>query len=44
MHRGEFGMLTALRGTEIAMVPLADAVTQLKTVPLDRMYEAESVF
>ncbi|KUJ64499.1 6-phosphofructokinase [Streptomyces albus subsp. albus] len=43
-HRGDFGMMTALRGTQIAMVPIADAVTVLKTVPADRMAEAESVF
>ncbi|NEB81443.1 6-phosphofructokinase [Streptomyces sp. SID14478] len=43
-HRGEFGKMTALRGTDISMVPLADAVTELKTVPKDRMDEAESVF
>ncbi|MFD0368954.1 MULTISPECIES: 6-phosphofructokinase [unclassified Streptomyces] len=44
VHRGEFGNMTALRGTDIQMVPLAEAVTQLKTVPEDRMREAESVF
>ncbi|MFD0446409.1 ATP-dependent 6-phosphofructokinase [Streptomyces indonesiensis] len=43
-HRGDFGMMTALRGTDITMVPIADAVTELKTVPVDRMDEAESVF
>ncbi|MBL1113500.1 6-phosphofructokinase [Streptomyces sp. 110] len=43
-HRGDFGMMTALRGTDIAMVPIANAVTELKTVPVDRMDEAESVF
>ena len=43
-HRGGFGRMTALRGTEIEMVPLAEAVTELKTVPKDRMDEAESVF
>ncbi|MFB7912933.1 ATP-dependent 6-phosphofructokinase [Streptomyces sp. NPDC056061] len=43
-HRGDFGRMTALRGTDIEMVPLADAVTQLKTVPKNRMDEAESVF
>ncbi|MER5974489.1 ATP-dependent 6-phosphofructokinase [Streptomyces sp. NPDC002055] len=43
-HRGEFGMMTALRGTDIRLVPLAQAVTELKTVPADRMAEAESVF
>ena len=43
-HRGEFGKMTSLRGTDIVMVPLAEAVTELKTVPKDRMDEAESVF
>jgi len=43
-HKGAFGHMTALHGTRIAMVPLADAVTHLKTVPEDRMEEAESVF
>ncbi|OKI71309.1 6-phosphofructokinase [Streptomyces sp. MJM1172] len=42
-HRGEFGMLTALRGTDIVMVPLADAVQTLKTVPAERYAEAETV-
>ncbi|MCP3759781.1 6-phosphofructokinase [Streptomyces sp. NPDC056773] len=42
-HRGEFGMLTALRGTEIEMVPLADAVQTLKTVPAERYDEAQNV-
>jgi 6-phosphofructokinase 1 len=43
-HRGDFGMMTALRGTDISMVPIAEAVTELKTVPAHRMDEAESVF
>jgi 6-phosphofructokinase 1 len=43
-HRGVSGRMTALRGTEIEMVPLAEAVAELKTVPKDRMDEAESVF
>ncbi|MDV5148448.1 ATP-dependent 6-phosphofructokinase [Streptomyces sp. SBC-4] len=43
-HRGEFGRMTALRGTNVEMVPLAEAVTRLKTVPDDRIREAESVF
>ncbi|MFB7054251.1 6-phosphofructokinase [Streptomyces vinaceus] len=42
-HRGEFGMLTALRGTDIEMVPLADAVQTLKTVPAERYSEAQNV-
>ncbi|MDG9704765.1 ATP-dependent 6-phosphofructokinase [Streptomyces sp. DH37] len=43
-HRGDFGMMTALRGNEIVMAPLADAVAELKTVPQDRMDETEAVF
>ena len=42
-HRGEFGMMTALRGTDITLVPLADAVASLKTVPAERYDEAECV-
>ncbi|MFF4388648.1 MULTISPECIES: 6-phosphofructokinase [unclassified Streptomyces] len=42
-HRGEFGMLTALRGTDIVMVPLAEATSTLKTVPADRYDEAQTV-
>jgi ATP-dependent phosphofructokinase / diphosphate-dependent phosphofructokinase len=44
VHRGEFGTMTALRGTSVVRVSLADAVTRLKTVPESRMVEAESVF
>ncbi|MCH0538076.1 6-phosphofructokinase [Streptomyces sp. MUM 203J] len=43
-HRGDYGKMTALRGTSIEMVPLAEATTELKRVPEDRMAEAESVF
>ncbi|MFE0423666.1 ATP-dependent 6-phosphofructokinase [Streptomyces sp. NPDC058953] len=43
-HRGDFGRMTSLRGTEIVMAPLADAVRELKKVPEERMNEAESVF
>ncbi|MGW7355965.1 ATP-dependent 6-phosphofructokinase [Streptomyces sp. NPDC054802] len=43
-HRGEFGRMTALRGTDVVTVPLAEAVMRLKTVPESRMVEAESVF
>jgi len=43
-HKGAFGHMTALHGTRVTMVPLADAITHLKTVPEDRMQEAESVF
>ncbi|GHH53495.1 ATP-dependent 6-phosphofructokinase [Streptomyces candidus] len=43
-HSGQFGKMTALRGTNIEMVPLAEGVHELKTVPAERMDEAESVF
>ncbi|MCX2967368.1 MULTISPECIES: ATP-dependent 6-phosphofructokinase [Streptomyces] len=43
-HRGDFGMMTALRGTDIVMAPLADATRELKTVPQERMDETEAVF
>lgn len=43
VHRGEFGKMTALHGTEIAMVPLAEAVETLKTVPEARYAEAQTV-
>jgi 6-phosphofructokinase 1 len=43
VHRGEFGKMTALRGTDIVMVSLAEAVETLKTVPDERYAEAECV-
>jgi 6-phosphofructokinase 1 len=36
--------MTALRGTDIVRVPLADATRELKTVPLERYTEAEVFF
>ncbi|OON77306.1 6-phosphofructokinase [Streptomyces tsukubensis] len=42
-HRGDFGNMTALRGTEIVMVPLAEAVDTLKTVPAERYDECGCV-
>ncbi|MFF7364338.1 ATP-dependent 6-phosphofructokinase [Streptomyces sp. NPDC008125] len=42
-HRGEFGMMTALQGTDIRMVPLTSAVETLKTVPAERYAEVECV-
>jgi phosphofructokinase-like protein len=41
---GDFGMMVALRGTEIVRVPIADAVSQLKLVPIERYAEAEIFF
>ncbi|MFI9275379.1 ATP-dependent 6-phosphofructokinase [Kitasatospora sp. NPDC052896] len=43
VHKGAFGHFTALRGNEIELVPVADAVTRLKTVPPDRWMESEAV-
>ncbi len=43
-HKGAFGHMTALHGTQIEMVSLREAITVLKRVPEDRMREAESVF
>jgi 6-phosphofructokinase 1 len=43
VHKGAFGHLTALRGTNIDLVPLAEAVAELKTVPAERYAEAETV-
>jgi len=43
VHKGAFGHLTALHGTDIELVPLAEAVADLKTVPAERYVEAETV-
>ena len=34
-HAGQWGMMTALRSTDIELVALADAVAQLRTVPAE---------
>jgi ATP-dependent phosphofructokinase / diphosphate-dependent phosphofructokinase len=44
VHDGAFGMMVALRGTEIVRAPLADATRELKTVPPERYAEAEIFF
>ncbi|MDQ6650801.1 MAG: 6-phosphofructokinase [Actinomycetota bacterium] len=44
VQAGHFGVMTALRGTEIVLVPLTDATEQLKTVPPGRYEEAEVFF
>jgi 6-phosphofructokinase 1 len=41
-HEGQWGMMAALRGTQIELVELAEAVKQLRTVPLEE-YERYSV-
>jgi 6-phosphofructokinase 1 len=42
-HKGAFGHITALHGTQINLVPLGEAVADLKTVPTERYVEAETV-
>ena len=41
---GEFGMMAALRGDSIVAVPIADAVSRLKTVPPELYAQAEAFF
>ena len=43
-HEGGTGNMVALHGTEVELVPLADAVRQLKRVPATRLHEAEAFF
>jgi ATP-dependent phosphofructokinase / diphosphate-dependent phosphofructokinase len=43
VHRGEFGVMVALRGQEIMTVPIEEATAKLKTVD-DRLYEVAQVF
>ena len=42
-NQGNWGMMPALRGTKIELVPLSDAVRELKTVPPEE-YEAAAAF
>ncbi|HWM06529.1 MAG TPA: 6-phosphofructokinase, partial [Actinophytocola sp.] len=44
VHDGDFGVMVALRGTDIVRVKLAEATAELKTVPLERYAEAEVFF
>ncbi|MFM9045881.1 MAG: 6-phosphofructokinase [Solirubrobacterales bacterium] len=44
VEKSEWGMMTALRGTAIEMVPIAEAVEELKTVPPEIYREAEILF
>ncbi|NUS43683.1 MAG: 6-phosphofructokinase [Mycobacteriaceae bacterium] len=44
VHAGRFGQMVSLRGTDISLVPLAEATRQLKHVPPDRYREAEAFF
>ncbi len=44
VQNGAWGQMTALRGTDIVLVPLEEAVGTLKTVPLERYRETEVFF
>ncbi|MET0768156.1 MAG: 6-phosphofructokinase [Aeromicrobium sp.] len=44
VHEGDFGTMMALRGTEIARVPLSEGTAELKTVRDDLYEEAEIFF
>ena len=44
VHDEAFGVMVALRGTEIIRVPLVEATSQLKLVPPQRYAEAEVFF
>ncbi|GAA1300920.1 6-phosphofructokinase [Saccharothrix xinjiangensis] len=41
---GDFGVMVALKGTDIVRVKLSEATAELKTVPLERYQEAEVFF
>jgi 6-phosphofructokinase 1 len=44
VYEEAFGMMVALRGTDIIRVPLAEATRELKLVPVERYAEAEVFF
>ncbi|HEY8728808.1 MAG TPA: 6-phosphofructokinase [Acidothermaceae bacterium] len=44
VHDGAFGMMVALRGTDIVLSKLSDATGTLKTVPLERYAEVQVFF
>ena len=43
-HEQRFGMMPALKGSKIELVPLGDAVAELRTVPDDEYAAAEAFF
>jgi 6-phosphofructokinase 1 len=43
VHRGEFGKMAALRGTQIVAVPLTEATAHLKTVD-PALYSVAEIF
>lgn len=44
VHEGDFGVMVALRGTDIVRAGLDEATRELKTVPIERYREAEVFF
>jgi 6-phosphofructokinase 1 len=44
VHEGKFGYMAALQGGEITAVPLAEAVKELKTVPVELYEEVKALF
>jgi 6-phosphofructokinase 1 len=44
VHDGSFGMMVALRATAIQLVPLADAVARLRTVPVEEYQRYGALF
>jgi 6-phosphofructokinase 1 len=44
VHDGEFGVMVALRGTQIDRVPIAEATREVKLVPPERYDEVEFFF
>ncbi len=44
VNAGDFGQMAALKGNDIVLVPLADAVAELKTVPPELYEEARTFF
>ena len=43
-HEGRWGMMPGIRGTKIELVALADAVAELRTVPLEDYEEFSALF
>jgi 6-phosphofructokinase 1 len=43
VHRGEFGVMVALRGQDVVAVPIEEATSKLKTVD-EKLYEVAEVF
>jgi phosphofructokinase-like protein len=44
VHDRDWGMMVAVRGTDIVRVPIEEAIKELKTVPPERYAEAEVFF